>query len=108
MIKRYRKKSTEEIVEAVKWDGKEETFREISELVSNYNRNCSKLTPDYDCSVRVALGSDKRLYFTCRYEVLIADVGDYVLLEPTALGEDIGVYPGDAFRIDYEPVEEGR
>ena len=108
MTRRYRKKSTEEIAEAVKWDGKEETFRVISELVSNYNRNCSKLTPDYDCSVRVALGSDKRLYFTCRYEVLIADVGDYVLLEPAALGEDIGVYPGDAFKIYYELIEEGK
>jgi len=86
MIKKYRKKPV--IVEAIKWDGKKETYYEIREvLASNYPR-------------RIAIGAgDNCLYIDTLEGTMKANIGDYVV--KGVKGE---VYPckPDIFETTYE------
>ena len=89
MIKKYRKKPV--VIEAIKWDGKEDTYREITEL----------LAPDYPGRIAVGAG-DKHLYIDTLEGTHEAKIGDYIIR-----GIKGEVYPckPDIFEQTYEEVK---
>jgi len=89
MIKKYRKKPV--IVEAVKWDGKEETYSEIRGVLA------------FDYPRRIAMGAgDNCLYISTLEGTMKANIGDFVI--KGIKGE---IYPckPDIFQQTYEEFE---
>ena len=88
MIKKYRKKPV--IIEAIKWDGKEETYYEILNNMAIEDKNWLRTTKDNKLVIPTLEGEMK------------ANVGDYIVF-----GVKNEVYPvkPEIFEETYEEVE---
>jgi len=99
MIKKYRKRPV--IVEAIQWDGKEETYFEIQELLASVADCVRPITIHMFCSPAI---SDNYLYIDTLEGTMKANIGDYIIRG--IKGEFYPCKP-DIFEQTYEEVKDG-
>lgn len=80
---KYKRK--EKIIEAIQWDGSEDTLQEIRDF-------CPTISWNEDCNI---------LLIDCSVGTLQVDIGDYIILE---LDGDFDVYPESGFLFTYEKL----
>ena len=92
MIKKYRKEPV--VVEAVKWDGRIETYNEIRGILG------------FECPRQIAIGAgDNCLYIDTLEGTMKANIGDYIIK-----GIEGEIYPckSDVFESIYEEIKENK